>query len=502
MADDIKIRVGVQSTVKQDMDRLVSDIARGADKVNTQGTLEALLKRGKPLDVQKQTDEAIANIKDAPKNVAARWRKESMEMAKAWGPAGKQSAEQFADGFYSSRAHVRRIIRDAIEGDVSGIGNGILNQVIMGFSGSAVRSSVAKLGASLIGRIALPVGTFLGSFAIGDKLGQKLGIKDKLIDFYASLISDAKRLGEEEEKIRLGEARLQAVKSLADAYKKAQTAAQSLAAHEAKIRDIREAREAGRGGANEQLGLEQRRYNRMLPGLLEAGISEEERRKRQIAIEEQASVVEEASRRAAEEDQRAAEQSKKSWLDAEEEKGNAAKAEADRRARNLQVEMDMANMLHRQDIEAAQKQIEAERAKVDALNHAIEKRQKELDLIIAAGEAAAAQLPIVAGAHAGPWQAQQDADAKRKRDVQRQMDRINEWRAMQARGVQLPPRAQAAIDAFDKAQAGNVAAQQADALKRQAEKAQVDSLAEIKILNGKMQGLQDQLQRNLRVGGG
>ena len=62
MADDIKIRVGVQSSVKADMDRLVADMNKGVASM-PKATIGELLERGKVIDVWYDCGELRAEVK-------------------------------------------------------------------------------------------------------------------------------------------------------------------------------------------------------------------------------------------------------------------------------------------------------------------------------------------------------------------------------------------------------------------------------------------------------
>jgi hypothetical protein len=154
MSDDIKIRVGVSSTVKADMDKLVREIGIGASKIKSGGpTLEDLLSRGKAADTKKKDEEILASLKDSLSVQQAEYRKNAEEIGKIYKLGGTNAGESFKAGF--TGRNFRTAIVQMMRGDFS-----------------ALESMAGSWGAKI-------AGAFTAGFA-GFKAGQAI---DKWFDF-------------------------------------------------------------------------------------------------------------------------------------------------------------------------------------------------------------------------------------------------------------------------------------------------------------------------------
>ena len=443
MSDDIKIRVGVSSTVKADMDKLVREIGIGASKIKSGGpTLEDLLSRGKTADTQKKNDEILSSLKDSLAVQKAEYRKTADELTKIYGRGGAESGEAFKRGF--TGRNFRGALIGMMRGDLSAL-------------------------TEMIGPAAAKIGGIFTAAIAGWKLGQAI---DKQFDISGKVAKAWTHILDIDAKYLNMQRRL---------YKEA---------NEARWADEKKAREesefAGKraeikgsfsqvgASPREEFDYENKKLNTMQDELRTL-TDEAARREKILQIDEQWIRVKQAAAGLDQEQKRAIEETNRAIADRKKKQEDLA--EAEKKASNERVA-------------AATKEAEAIRD-ADKKAHenklaAIDKEIARLELLIAKGKEAGAAAIGAVNDPAG-WRAGKNAEKDKEREKARANRMLNEWAAQEARGVKLPQRAKDALANAEKANAGILAdiakaklEQQAAALREAREIQQARDITEIR----------------------
>lgn len=449
MADDIKIRVGVQSSVKQDMDRLVADMGLAAKKVSSAGTLESMLARARSADAAKRDADILGELKYSLRAQQAAFRAESERL-------GRSSADAFTEEFGGSRFRIA------------------LNQALRGnFSAAfeAISGSATGWGSKIAG--ALTAG-FVG-WGFGKKIDAALGLSDKIGNLFADVKAD-----------KVLKARADAWKALRVEAEKARDAEKKARDVMAQIDDVLSKNEADLGGTPaDRLRYESRKLEAMRGGLLAPGLSREEKLKRELAFEEQVGRVNMASRDVerwdSDQEQQRARLQKQQWVEsqraeqeAEEKKRAAAQQTADFLA-------EMRDKRIQEEIKATEKEIElikrVQKADEGEAGKRAERRRELGDIIDQADNR------LKDAGNGANWRDAKDAERNAEREKRRRDNLRNEAEKMRQRGGKIPERWQAFLDA-DKARAvAEKEMAKIDALDKAAKQAQVDALGRLDKLN-------------------
>lgn len=462
MADDIKIRVGVASTVKQDMDRLVVDMGLGAQKVQVQqvGTLEALLKRARGIDQQKKDEDILAGLKFDPKVQAAEFKRATEEWENAAGISGRKASDRFSGEFGGSR--LRTSLTQALRGNFSAALESLQDQFKI-FASSAAIKIAGALTAGFAG------------WKVGQMLDAKLGLSDKLAEIATSAQRDIDDLS------RMNVKNLRGQREDAEKGRKESATISEL---QARLARAQRSRVAQSGGAKGILAFQQEELQALQNKLKQQGLTVPARLELKLAVEEQMGVVQKAID-AVEAEKRQAERETQSQRErAESEYADRQKE----RARKIEAELEQKRQVRRDILEGRVDEVEKGRDKAgDAQKIRDERRKilqdkfdKDRDAFLAASD------PQAWGQQAGGERA--DARAEKSRDRM-----IAELEERQKRGTKLSKRQQEMLDKYWAAAAGKGAINQIDALDAQAKQAQVDALDQLKLLNGELAKLNGNL---------
>jgi hypothetical protein len=446
MADDIKIRVGVQSSVKADMDRLVRDMNLGAQKIEASGsgTLESLLKRGRETDTAKKNEDILSELKYSLGAQQSAFVEESKRL-------GSKSGAAFNSEFGGNR--FKLALTQALRGNFSAA----LDTVTQSATAGGLRIAGALTAA------------FIG-WDIGKRIDSAFGLSDKISKKLVSIDQDM------------------AIKARADAYKMLREEAEKAREAEAKYKEIlsetndiiaRNISES-EGTPEARLKYESDKLESMRPGLYEEGITDEEKLNREKDFQAQVGRLNSASRaiEKQEEDERLRavaefdEASKKSWQsakDAEEKKRAAQQASRDFEKEMAAMSIEDSKRKADAEIDGIRRMIDARKDALDKANDAAKKAQDIFDVLRDPDKAKAAAQDTKDKDRAAKRQARIDAEMEGRIGRGVTGKGIDDWLDMKA----AERRAEAA-----KQEALDLAKKQAADIKKMADK--VDALFVLK----------------------
>lgn len=527
MADDIKIKVGVASSVKRDMDQVVADVTRSREQMNrpleallgrtraapevehSQQTLEALLARAKAADPKTvaaleearaaQDDNILGNLKYSAQSQAAAWKAESDKITDALAAAGKTGRRKFDDAFAGSG--VRGALTRLVRGDISGA-----IQSISDMMGAGMRGVIGK-GVVWGGGIATAL---LAGFRAGQFVDKMVGDISKAFGGTGEGLSDrlAKMIGGAKVDVAI-DARLKALRALRSEAEKAHKATQAAVEAFDKIGDrvTSAVLDKENAGTLDRLEAEQRKLSRLIDRANEVGgtgyaaISGEERQSRTADVEEQRAVVARLERQAA------AEFDARRKADFEQQQA-AEKEAAERRARSEEFIAEMVRKTREQKAAAMQEQLQAiekEKAAAEKAHKkgmdALDARKDKLRELVEKGKRAAQAAMDNVNDPAGWRRAEKDKKDKDRQERRRRFQ-LDQWADMEKRGIKLPPRAVQALADADKANLGLKAAAQLEQLEIDAQKAQIAMQGKVEMMEGHLAKMQGKLDTLLQVGGG
>ncbi|MEI8138943.1 MAG: hypothetical protein WCI03_03645 [bacterium] len=355
------------------------------------------------------------------------------------------------------------------------------------FSG-AIEDMQARMGAgmkSMTGKALIWGGGIATALAAGWKAGKALddmfGISDKVAaawnraavvagyawdKFYKSL--RAKRLQQEAE-------------------------IQSAVEIGAKVFDIREKAKMKRMSPGEKVNYLESGIETLERTSRASGISLDEQKERKIMLEEMKSDYQDAL-----------DEMNKAWEESSKAEYAAQKAAEDEKLaakkRNAEVEQDFVRMGIRDEITAIQDAIKKRDAQNAADMAGLEARKAKLQQLAALENVWKNEGAIAADPN--NWRAQQKADKDAEREKRRREKMHAEAEAAIARGVKIPHRWQALLDADHAAEAAGQAGRQLRGLEKLAAEAQIKAQKDIEGMRKNLDGLNKRLDAALTMGGG
>ena len=357
MADDIKIKVGVQSSVKADMDRLVADMNKGVASM-PKATMGELLERGKVIDTARKKEKAIEeneaildSVRLSAQGQAAEYKKVADKISEEFGIAGEKSGAAYKRSL--SGSGIRSALTQMIRGDVSGAIESLSEGLNLGMKSIAAKAVV--WGGGILTAIA-------AGWKAGKALDEMLGISSKIADLWAG--PALKGVGDTVEKLQAARKEAEAIKDAAE------KTAQANARFEEKRSNIRMDRSAIGGTAQDKLNVENERMVKLFNEAHKSGLSLEESNERMLAYEEQLNIVKAAGLAADKEaidiGKKKADEKRK--LAEDEMQWNKEIADADTAARKaaFQRDVDLAAQLEQDELKAIARAAELQQEKDNA----------------------------------------------------------------------------------------------------------------------------------------
>jgi hypothetical protein len=465
MADDIKIQVGVKSTVREDMRKLSQDMLDGISGMKTTGKslpLEETMRRGAEAAKKVQAESmeqarkaelesAVQAIRNSKEGQAREFKKNTEEFERLYGASGKKSAEKFISGF--SGSGFRGALTNLMRGDVS--------------------AALEALSSGTASKAAIWGGGILTAFFSGWKMGKWIdevtGFSDKL----SKALFKPVEAGIDAATKAIRQYRADVVKEQEE-IAKAQNFQSSLTG-------IRDERGAIGGGAIERLTIEQKKMLQLQSEMREEGLSIEEQRKRQLAYEQQINAVSEAGLALEKEDEAALIEANKKEIALQETNAKLAKTLAEESAAAKKTAYkDTQEFLAWGNKQAANAEIDNIKKVADAEEKAADERRKALQEKIKLGEQGAADADIAADG--GSWRAQKNKGKDEERERKRRERMLKTAREMLEKGITLPDRMMDQLAAEGKKIIGRQAQKDLERLDAELKKKQMKQADDIALL--------------------
>jgi hypothetical protein len=461
MSDDIKINVGVKSSVKSDLDRLVSEMNTSLSKVSS-APMSDLLSRGKVVDDSNRKDRTIAENEEilaALKNSASvqsrEYAKTAEQLSKEFGIAGKRAGSEYSKSLNGSG--IKGALTQLVRGDISGAIESLSDGLNIGMKSISAKALVWGGGIAT---------ALIAGWKAGQRLDEMLGISDKIATAWAGAANN----------IRDSMTRSMAAVRLE--FAATEKADAELAS---KLEDVFSKRKAIGGGAQGNLQAETEKMIKLQQESEELGLSREESDKRAIALEEQINVVKAAGIAADEESLSLVEQKAKLKREDAEWSERIAKSEEAAGQKRFQEEVKKAEIAAMAKLDAAKKAKEGEKQKAEDVAKAQKAKDDEriakLRDMAKMIEVGNAKIDIAKDPDA--FRNDQNQKKIAKRDEDREKRLIAQAKADQARGVKLSPRMLALLAGDADVNAGMKANAAANALELEAKKAQIAAAANI-----------------------
>lgn len=278
MADDIKIKVGIASSVKADMDRLVADMNKGVASM-PKATMGELLERGKAIDTARKKEKAIEEneaildaVRQSAQGQAAEYKKVAEKISEEFGIAGDKSGAAYKRSL--SGSGIKSALTQMMRGDVSAAIESLSEGLNLGMKSIAAKAVVWGGGI---------LTAFTAGWKAGKALDEMLGISSKIADLWAG--PALKGVGDTVKELRAARIEADAIREVAE------KTAQANARFEEKRSNIRMDRSAIGGTAQDKLNVENERLVKLFNEAHKSGLSLEESNERMLAYEEQLNTV-------------------------------------------------------------------------------------------------------------------------------------------------------------------------------------------------------------------
>jgi hypothetical protein len=473
MADDIKIRVGVQSSVKADMDRLVADMNKGVASM-PKATIGELLERGKVIDVARRKEKAIEEneaildaVKQSAQGQAAEYKKVADKISEEFGIAGAKSGAAYKRSL--SGSGIKSALTQIMRGDVSGAIESLSEGLNLGMKSIAAKAVVWGGGI---------LTAFTAGWKAGKALDEMLGISSKIANIWAG--PALKGVGDTVERLRAARKEAEAIKA----------AAEETANFEAKRAGIIAERKTIGGTAQDRLDLETQKMLDLQTSLYEEGLGIEEQRKRLLAYEEQINVVKSAGVAADKESADLAknEADEKRKQAEEEIRWNKEISDADAAASEQAFKRDVDRAAQREQDEkgALQKQLDGIQKGDAARKQVDDARRDRLQEVMRAN--AWGPGAFDAAADSSAFAESKRADRKAQSDFDRDVRRAEQAQARMDKGV-ATPRDIALLGAMGANARAKAARDEMAQMDKQAKQAAIDTAKNTRDLNDKIDAI-------------